>query len=66
MAVTPGLEWWVVAALTAAAEAFEKQARDWGGAPREASHRPTERESERQQTEQVRTWFPSSAHGDGQ
>jgi hypothetical protein len=29
MAATPRLAWWLVAALTHAAEAFERQARDW-------------------------------------
>jgi hypothetical protein len=29
IATTPGLPWWVLAALRAAADAFEAQARDW-------------------------------------
>jgi len=40
VAQTPGLPWWALAALRAAADAFEAQARDWqaraeveGGAP---------------------------------
>lgn len=36
---TPGLTWWLVAALTSAAEAFERQAQEWGS---NASTRPTE------------------------
>lgn len=43
MARVPGLEWWLVAALSAAAEAFERQAQDWAVArPRGGSGRPTE------------------------
>lgn len=43
MAAMPGLAWWLVAALSAAAEAFERQARDWGGGSRcGVSSRPTE------------------------
>jgi hypothetical protein len=43
MAAVPGLAWWLVAALSAGAEAFERQARDWGvGIPRDRSSRPAE------------------------
>jgi hypothetical protein len=43
MAGLPGFAWWLVAALTAGAEAFERQARDWGvGVPRGRSSRPSE------------------------
>ena len=30
MAEAPGVEWWLVAAFSTAAEAMEQQARDWG------------------------------------
>jgi hypothetical protein len=43
MAGLPGLAWWLVAALTAGAEAFERQAREWGvGIPLGRSSRPTD------------------------
>ena len=43
MAAVPGLAWWLVAALRTAAEAFERQARNWSGTiPRGRSSRPTE------------------------
>jgi len=29
MAAVPGLEWWIMAALATAAEAFQQQAQDW-------------------------------------
>lgn len=42
LAATPGLAWWLVAALTTAAEAFEGQARAMTGPP-SSSDRSTER-----------------------
>lgn len=44
MAAVPGLAWWLVAALSAAAEAFERQAQEWGrgGSRCGVSSRPTE------------------------
>ena len=43
MAAVPGLGWWLVAALSAAAEAFERQAQDWSRShPRARPSRPTE------------------------
>ena len=41
MAATPRLAWWLVAALTHAAEAFEHQARDWNK-PHAVSRRPAD------------------------
>jgi hypothetical protein len=44
IAAVPGLAWWLVAALSSAAEAFERQAQDWGRGGRcGVSGRPTER-----------------------
>jgi hypothetical protein len=44
MAVSPGVEWWAVAAFNAAAEAFEQQAREWTGQQHgDPMGRPTER-----------------------
>lgn len=66
MAATPSLEWWVVAALTTAAEAFEEQARDWGGAMREVSRRPADRDSGRAHAGPVALWSHPPAHHHGQ
>ncbi len=62
MAVTGDLEWWQVAAVTAAAEAFERQARDWGSTRRETSHRLAERRTQRR-AELDGTWVRPSARG---
>jgi hypothetical protein len=64
MAAIPGLEWWLVTALTAAAEAYEQQARDFSRAASGATpRRPAEEPSGPRRIRPDQTWFDSTARG---
>jgi hypothetical protein len=65
MAAVQGLAWWLVAALSAGAEAFERQAQDWGGGhPRGRPNRPSDwRTGSHRQGEPSGDRFRSSASG---
>ena len=56
MASTPNLEWWTNAALTAAAEAFEQQAQEWGASRRTLTH-ATNQERGRRRGRQNESWL---------
>lgn len=64
MTTTPELEWWMTAALTAAAEAFEQQAQEWGHSLRTASIQVTDRQRGRRQGKSTENWLRSPAFGD--
>lgn len=57
MATTPNLEWWTTAALTAAAEAFEQQAKEWGDAAGRALTQATNQERGRRRGRQTESWL---------
>jgi hypothetical protein len=60
LAATPGLAWWLVAALTTAAEAFDRQARAWHGSQASAG-RPAEHGSGPRRLQPGERWFDSAA-----
>jgi hypothetical protein len=63
MAATPGLEWWLVATLTTAAEAFDRQARAWRSS-QAPSDRPAERVSGPGQPRPGESGFGPAGSGD--
>lgn len=63
MATTPELEWWMTAALTAAAEAFEQQARECDKSSRGAADRPMVRQQGRRRGKTPENWVRAPAFG---
>jgi hypothetical protein len=60
MAAEPDMPWWTVAGLSAAAQAFEYQARDWAARARYDQPMPLGQAGERQH----RTFYPFGERGD--